>query len=378
MTLTDEQKQYLEGVYYNLDNVAALRGPAALYNHVKGDARLISLDDIKAWLEGQPTYTIWRPARKTYPRNSIRATAPAELFQFDLADFHLEPEDGMQYLFVGIDSYSRFVFVAPMKDRKSKNVISVMEQILATGYKPKKALSDPAGEFVSRITRSWFKKNQIHLYFTSSKIHAPQAECWIRTLRTRLRRYRNAYNTKKWIEASEKIAHNYNRTRSRVTGQAPLDILASAKSNFAAYTKLFLGKKRAKPKTKMPKQMPAVGEYVRLNRIKGPFEKEATVHGNWTKEIFKVTGVDRTKEEPMFKLEDLNGKPVKGSAYLPEVQKIDYRPTEQLFEIEKIVRRKKVRGRVQCLVKWKDYGTRFNSWLPLTEVHAMSENVRNV
>ncbi len=83
----------------------------------------------------------------------------------------------------------------------------------------------------------------------------------------------------------------------------------------------------------------------------------------------------------MIKLEDLNGQIVSGGFYPIETQIVAYNP-EELFEVEKILKKKKVRGTLQYFVKWKGYGVkRFSSWIPasdLTSVNTDSENARAV
>lgn len=128
----------------------------------------------------KPTYSLWRPARVNYKRNRIKAKFAGELVQFDLADFQQTKEKiqgkTMNWLLVAVDSYSRYVFTVPLTDRKSKNIIEAMKTIFATGYKPEQALADPAGEHVSRETKKFFKDSGVHLYHTTSKIHAPQVK----------------------------------------------------------------------------------------------------------------------------------------------------------------------------------------------------------
>lgn len=40
---------------------------------------------------------------------------------------------------------------------------------------------------------------------------------------------------------------------------------------------------------------------------------------------------------------------------------------EGAYEVEKILDRKKIKGRVHYLVKWMNYGEEENQWVPFTE-----------
>ena len=62
----------------------------------------------------------------------------------------------------------------------------------------------------------------------------------------------------------------------------------------------------------------------------------------------------------MYKLEDLDGEDVKGKFYEEELQKTDLK---DFSVIEKIIRKKKVNGKYEYLVKWDGYPEKFNSWI---------------
>ena len=59
--------------------------------------------------------------------------------------------------------------------------------------------------------------------------------------------------------------------------------------------------------------MPPIGAYVRLNRLRGLHDKEAS--GTFTEEVFRVRGVSRKYPIPMVYVEDLLGEAVKGGHY---------------------------------------------------------------
>jgi len=96
----------------------------------------------------------------------------------------------------------------------------------------------------------------------------------------------------------------------------------------------------------------SVGDKVRITKKKGVFEKGYTPR--WTKKIFKVREVHYT--EPItYKIVDLNNDEIQGSFYEPELQKT----TQEMFRIEKVIRRKKQvpreMGRVsRVLNSWVD------------------------
>ena len=94
----------------------------------------------------QPTYTLWKPARKNYKRNSFKTQFSKELMQFDLMDQRQHPEKdpetgkSMNFGLIAVDSYSRFVFCVPLSHNTSQNIQNALQTIFNTGYKPEKAL----------------------------------------------------------------------------------------------------------------------------------------------------------------------------------------------------------------------------------------------
>ena len=66
---------------------------------------------------------------------------------------------------------------------------------------------------------------------------------------------------------------------------------------------------------------------------------------------------------PTYKIVDYDGKPVGGSFYDRELQRIT--KTDDLYKIEKIIRtrRRREAARTEYFVKWRGYPDKFNSWV---------------
>ena len=95
-------------------------------------------------------------------------------------------------------------------------------------------------------------------------------------------------------------------------------------------------------------------------RKKGIFEKGSTP--NWTEELFTITTVKATKR-PTYTIEDHRGEPVQGSFYEQELQA----SVQEIYRIEQVLKR----GKDRVFVKWKGYGSAFNSWVPLADVEQL-------
>ena len=116
-----------------------------------------------------------------------------------------------------------------------------------------------------------------------------------------------------------------------------------------------------------------IGDVVRITKKKKKFEKGFLP--NFTEELFEVVKVRDDTNPPTYKLEDLEGEAVNGTFYEQELQKSD----QSVFFIEKILKRRTVKGVKEVYVKWSGYTSRFNSWIPASDViNTKKEHEKNL
>ena len=95
-----------------------------------------------------------------------------------------------------------------------------------------------------------------------------------------------------------------------------------------------------------------VGDRVRVSKYKNIFAKGYTP--NSSEEVFVDSKIKNTVLWT-YVVSDLNGEEITGSFCQKELQKT----TQEKFRIEKVLKRKGDK----LYVKWKGYGSRFNSWI---------------
>jgi len=392
MALNEEQSEYLRSLYYDITKTGSLRGVRTFYQLIQREGKHpeIRQKDVKEWFKSQTTYTLWKPVRKNYPRNSIRAQYVGHIFQFDLMNFNLKHQKEIDkktkrvftYALVGVDTFSRFAFVVALTGRTSKIVTEALAEIFEENdYKPTSAFADSAGEHVSNVTKVFFKKRGIHLYYATSLIHAPAAERMIKTLRMGLRRYQASQNSLKWVRPLKQLVRAYNDTVTRTHHLKPKDVFLNLDfARWKAYENLYFKpkqkmkikkiKKKPSLRKKVPKNLPRIGEYVRISRLKKPFEKESTYLGQFSREIFKIVARNTTTVNPMFKLVDLKGVEIKGKFYLPEIQVIaNYNPEDRCL-VEDVLETRG--GKVK--VKWVGYKKSDATWIYKSDLENLREN----
>jgi hypothetical protein len=106
-----------------------------------------------------------------------------------------------------------------------------------------------------------------------------------------------------------------------------------------------------------PKWKYKIGDTVRISKYKNVFQKGYL--RNWTEEIFTIT--QQYPTHPVtYGLSDLTGEEIKGKFYEPELQKVN--KTDDVYEVERVIKTRKRGGKLEYYVKWKGYPDKFNSW----------------
>ena len=341
----------LSRIYYG-DNPAALRGPTALYDQAKSEGlQGLTLEKVKKWLSSQPVYTLYRPARRNYPRRKIIANFPGEVVQIDIMVMdRFKAENLHSYVILSYDTYSKYVMAMPLKNRKPGTVQDALELMMKESPFQWSAIYwDKEGAFISRHVQSFLKDKGVHNYTTTSKVKAPGVERLIRTMRLAIQRHFEKSKTQKWEDYLPKFVTQYNNRVHSTTKLKPTELVSNP------YLTPVESKSVKSPTTKLP----PVGSYVRLNRLRSIFEKEAS--GNFTQEVFRVRAHKKSPGIPQLFVEDLKGTPVRGALYPQEFQLIQFDGEK---EIDKVIKTRRPANRpMQYFVSYRGYPASFNEWI---------------
>lgn len=156
MTLTKEQQAYLENIWTDVKKPSSYTGPYKLYQVVKKEGKYkIGLKAIKQFLSDLESYSLQKRVQRKFPRRHILTDSIDSIWDGDLQDVRniSKENDGVQYILVLQDIFSRFLFTAPLKQKTASNVIDALKNIFAKGRKPKVLRTDKGSEFKNRILR---------------------------------------------------------------------------------------------------------------------------------------------------------------------------------------------------------------------------------
>lgn len=114
-----------------------------------------------------------RPARRVYKRRHVIVKKLDETWEIDLVDMqqYSKQNKNFRYLLTAIDTFSKFGFGAPIKDKRGPTVSAALENIFEeSGRKPEKVHSDRGGEFYNSHFKNLMTKHDIHHFSTFSDI----------------------------------------------------------------------------------------------------------------------------------------------------------------------------------------------------------------
>lgn len=116
-----------------------------------------------------------------------------------------------------------------------------------------------------------------------------------------------------------------------------------------------------------------IGQLVRISHLKDVFTR--SYDEQWSYEVYKVSRRFMLQGIPMYKLQDLLQEQIQGIFYSSELEKVD-KNENSLWYIEKVIRKRKHRGKEQALVKWVGCSKRFNSWIDMNEIKDLNVNAK--
>ena len=247
------------------------------------------------------------------------------LWEADLAFVQdvAKENDGVNYLLVVIDVFSKYVWVRPMKNKTVHSLLEAFDSILSEGRKPEKLRTDKGTEFLNETFQQYLKKENIYFYTANNEPKASVVERVNRTLKSKLCHYFTADNSLRYIDVLQVLVNSYNSTYHRSIGRAP-----------ATVSLLNVGTVRRKLYGEMnltaPKKFKfCAGDHIRLSLRKRLFKKGYKM--NWTEEIFQITH-QLSRTPAVYTVQDLLERPIEGTFYEKELQKVK-RP--DIFRIEK-------------------------------------------
>jgi hypothetical protein len=362
-----DKEVFLKSIYFNPKSPASFSSPENIYREAHKSGRTdITRSDVQNWLTKQPVYSIFRSAKRKFKTGGIVVDSISMLHDLDFLELPnmAEENDGVKFVLLTIDLFSRKVWGSPVKRKISSQVIEAMTDLIDQGANFKLIRSDRDIAFKSKIFQAFLKEHNIGHYFATGRTKANYIESVIKTIEGRIFRYLEASTSDRYIDVLQDIISAYNSSEHRQIRMPPN---AVKEENWAeVFSNQYLLPEIKRPKSIKKKKIKKrfkfqIGDVVRLSRLPSTFERSYNM--KFTRETFKILARFRRGGQAVYQVEDEKGEKIEGMMYESEMVKITPDP-DQYHEIEKILKTKKLKnGETMHFVKWLNFPKKYNEWV---------------
>ena len=220
----------------------------------------------------------------------------------DLADMQLISKYNKRFRFLLciIDIFSKYPWVAPLKDKKGVSIVNAFQSVLKkSNRKTNKIWVDKRSEFSNRSMKSWLQDNNIKIYSIHNEEKSVVTERFIRTIKDKVYKYMTLISKNMYIDKLDDIVNEYNNTYHRTIKMKPINVKDNTYIDFGQEVN------DNDPKFK-------VGDHVRISNYKNISAKCYTP--NWSEEAFVIKEIKNTVPWT-YVINDVNGEEIIGTFY---------------------------------------------------------------
>jgi len=360
--MSQEIERQIKNLYLDPKQPGSYGGVEALFKQCKSNGLNVTRDQVLQVLKKLDVYTLHKPRRVHYSRNPTVVGNIDQQWQADLADMQdvSRQNSGNKYILTVIDCFSKFGRAIPIKKKDSKSMVIAFEQLFKQSHPrlPKRLQTDKGKEFLNKDVQNTLRKYGVKHFVTENETKASMVERFNRTLKTKMYRWFEQNNSKRYMDVLPELINSYNHSKHRTIGMRPVDVNKhNVKKIFnRVYGKHFANSDKEKFQNKQP---------VRISSAKTIFDKGYLP--NWTDEVFKISNTVNLPKK-IYKIEDIEGEPVRGTFYPEELESVTYDFPDK-YVVEQVIKNRKLKGIKEVFVKWKGYPSRYNSWIAESDLN---------
>ena len=351
--IDSEDEKFLKSLYYNVKQPTAFAHEEILWENIKLHDKNITRKQLQEWLSHQDVYTTHRRVIQRFPRRRIVTKGLNNLWDSDLMDVSnlARHNNGITFIGIFIYVFSRYLYAVPMKNKSTKETLKAIKEALRQSYpnQTEKIHTDAGKEYVGKEVEDYLHDRDINLQVSRNELKANYAERVIRTMKKKIYKYLYHNKTQKYIDALPDLVVGYNSSFHSSIKQAPNTV--TNKNESEVWAGQYMSEPSELPQKVVFKFSPE--QYVQISNSKNPFSRG--FGQTFSEELFRVR--HRYPTSPTtYMIEDLQNKKISGLFYEPEMVLVLGKDEDDAeYHIEKILRRRKVNGKEQVLIKWKGY-----------------------
>ena len=132
-------------------------------------------------------------------------------------------------MLVGVDYFSKFIFIIPLRAKTNKAVLDGMKKMILEqcgGRYPRSVVADNGGEFKNEMLDAWFAENNIKVIHGPT--YSPKSNALVEKSNQIIRRVlhalfvKNAYT--RWYNKIDEIRNSINESKAESTGRVRSEV----------------------------------------------------------------------------------------------------------------------------------------------------------
>jgi len=349
----------LSDIYYNVKSPSSFSGVKKLY--ISAKKHNISYNNVKKWLTQQETHNLFVTPNTKFKRSHVIVAGYNDQWDGDLMDMsaYANTNDGITFLLVIIDIFSRQIYVIPLPNKRGETVANALKNIFDV-QKPNILRTDAGKEFDCGAVHKVLMDYKVEGWIARNDTKANFSERVILTLKRRIYKYMHHNSTFKYVNILKDIVYSYNHTYHRSLQRTPASVTKQNEDE-VRLEQYLIKRSSLKKHTSIETHFKFnVGDTVRVSHIRKPFDRGYTEY--WSLEMFKIDKCYKRGGIIVYDLVDWYDEAVEGSFYTEQLQAVTTN-VDDLYRIEQVVKRRIVNKRSQSLVKWLGWPEKFNSWI---------------
>lgn len=350
-------EQDLKKNYDNIAHPVSFAGISAVqrwYNYV------VSASKIRRILATFESYTLHKELRSGL-RNPFFIYLPRWRMEIDLLDVGrlAEYNNGIKFIVMLVDCWTRKLWVEPVKRKTADQVLNAVKKIFARiGKTPKYLGSDRGLEFTNKKMQKYCKKMKVKFTPNYNYIHSAFVERANRTFQKILYAWMTENETRSYFKKLKKLVLLYNMRYNRVIKMSPRQAEkernhVQLRKNMELHYNAVSNRYRRIPYFK-------VNDVVRIAKSKSTFHR--SYDEQMQQELFKIVKVNTRLPIPTYTLTNFEGtETIMGNFYEFELTLV--RNEDNVYRIERVLKTRVVKGKIQNFVRWKGFSPKFDQWI---------------
>ena len=168
-----------------------------------------------------------KPIIRKFEKKKVYLAFKDNIWGVDLADMQLlsKCNKGIRFLLCVIDIFSKYAWVAPLKDKKGTSIVKAFQIILKqSNRKLNKIWVDKGSEFYNAYFKKWLRDNDIVMYSTHNEGKSVVPERFIRTLKSKIYKYMTSISKNVYIDKLDDIVDEYKNRYHTTIKMKPIDV----------------------------------------------------------------------------------------------------------------------------------------------------------